>query len=186
MADSSVHVRERAPPQPPAGLLDLPGCLLAEIWLLLAPKDKGALLRIARALHSCPGKHLLLLHACESCLNALHAALPAHAEINVLLKRYWVEVDKNGNTNGHEAFPADRRPITWPLAWPRHAPPPKRLSIAYTGGAPQPGQPHGLVLFLGRCVENGSAAAALLRGVQELTLDLQVRAVSAAQLCLPS
>ncbi len=90
-----------------------------------------------------------------------------------MLKRYWVPVGKDGDPDGHETFPADRRPSTWPLAWPRHAPPPKRLNITYTGGAPQPGQPHGLLLFLGRCMENASAAV-MLRGVQELELDLQV------------
>jgi hypothetical protein len=112
----------------------------------------------------------------SACLNTLHTALPAHAEINALLTCYWVEVDKHGNPDGHTAFPAARRPSTWPLAWPRHAPPPKRLGITYTGGAPQPGQPHGLVLFLGRCMENASAAS-LLQEVQELSLGLQVCAV---------
>jgi hypothetical protein len=104
------------------------------------------------------------------------AALPAHAEINALRTRYWVEVDQHGNPDGHTAFPAARRPSTWPLAWPKHAPPAKRLLITYKGSAPLIGQPHGLVVFLGRCVENASAAS-LLRGVQELTLNLKVRAM---------
>jgi hypothetical protein len=58
-ADSSEQAAEPEPTQPPIGLLDLPGCLLAQIWLQLQQEDKDALFCTARRLHTCPGEHLL-------------------------------------------------------------------------------------------------------------------------------